>query len=57
MPSLIKSLASDTVKKVEQATYDAIIQGQTVEQLRRRFTEEFGIADKRAKVIARTGSF
>ncbi|KQT52208.1 MULTISPECIES: phage minor head protein [unclassified Aureimonas] len=51
--SLIKSLASDTVAKVERAAYDAVLQGQTAKQFRERLTEEFGVADRRAKVIAR----
>lgn len=50
---LIQSLARDTVGKVERATYDAILQGQTAAQLRKRLTDEFGVADRRAKVIAR----
>lgn len=51
--SLIKSLSDDTIKRVEQATYQAITQGQTVADLRKRLTEEFGVVDSRAKLIAR----
>ncbi|MFY0735630.1 minor capsid protein [Aurantimonas sp. NFXS3] len=51
--SLIKSLGDDAVKRVEQATYQAILQGQTAAQLRKRMTEEFGVLDSRAKLIAR----
>lgn len=50
---LIQSLARDTVGKIERATYDAVLQGQTAAQLRKRLTDEFGVADRRAKVIAR----
>lgn len=51
--SLIKSLADDVVKRVEQASYDAILQGKTVKELRSELTKQFGIADSRAKLIAR----
>lgn len=51
--SLIKSLGDDAIKRVEQATYQAILQGQTAAQLRKRMTEEFGVLDSRAKLIAR----
>ncbi|MCW7544893.1 minor capsid protein [Aurantimonas litoralis] len=50
---LIQSLARDTVAKIERATYDAVLQGQTAAQLRKRLTDEFGVADRRAKIIAR----
>lgn len=51
--SLIKSLSDEMVKRVERATYDAILQGKTATQLRKDLTEQFGIADSRAKLIAR----
>jgi SPP1 gp7 family putative phage head morphogenesis protein len=51
--SLIRSLGDDAVKRVEQATYQAVLQGQTAAQLRKRMTEEFGVLDSRAKLIAR----
>lgn len=50
---LIKSLGDDAIKRVEQVTYQAILQGQTSAQLRKRMTEEFGVLDSRAKLIAR----
>lgn len=50
---LIKSLGDDAIKRVEQATYQAILQGQSAAQLRKRMTEEFGVLDSRAKLIAR----
>lgn len=52
--SLIKNLATDVVTRVERASYDAILQGKTVKELRSELTKQFGIADGRAKVIART---
>lgn len=51
--SLIKSLSDDAVKRVEQATYQAFTQGQTVKQLQSRLKEEFGMLDRRAELIAR----
>ncbi|MEC5289396.1 MULTISPECIES: phage head morphogenesis protein [unclassified Aurantimonas] len=52
--SLIKSLAGDTVKRVEQTIYSAVINGETVAQVRMKLTKDFSISDRRAKVIART---
>ncbi len=49
---LIKSLGDDAIKRVEQATYQVILQGQTAGQLRKRMAEEFGVLDSRAKLIA-----
>ena len=51
--ALIRSLSSDTVQRVERATYDAILQGRTAKQLRSQLTHEFGVLDSRAKLIAR----
>lgn len=51
--SLIRSLGEDTVKRIEQATYEAIAKGETAKQLSARLREEFGIAGRRADLIAR----
>jgi SPP1 gp7 family putative phage head morphogenesis protein len=51
--ALIRSLADDVVARVERATYDAILQGKTAKQLRDDLTHQFGVADSRAKLIAR----
>ncbi|MBB4063680.1 phage head morphogenesis protein [Gellertiella hungarica] len=50
--SLIKNLSDDTVKRVEQAVYDNLIAGNSRETLRRALTDQLGIADSRAKLIA-----
>lgn len=51
--SLIKSLGADTVKRVEQTIVTGVITGQPVSKLRKELTRQFGIADKRAQLIAR----
>lgn len=51
--SLIKSLADDTVKKVEQAVYQNSLQGNSVKTLRKQLVHEFGVSESRAKLIAR----
>jgi SPP1 gp7 family putative phage head morphogenesis protein len=51
--SLITGLSDDVVRRVQQASYDAILQGKTVKDLRSELTKQFGIADRRAKLIAR----
>lgn len=50
---LIQSLADDTVSGVRAAVTNAILQGRTAAQLRKDLTARFGIADRRAKTIAR----
>lgn len=51
--SLITSLADDTVKRVQQAVYDNGIAGNSAATLRKTLQEQFGIVDRRAKLIAR----
>lgn len=51
--SLIKSLADDAVKRVEQSVIKNNIAGGSAKNLQGILTEEFGIVDSRAKVIAR----
>lgn len=51
--SLIKSLSDDMVKRVQQATYDAYLNGRPVTALRKQLQEQFGIGDRRARLIAR----
>lgn len=50
---LIKSLGDDAVKRVEQATYQAVLQGQTANQLREQMKKEFQILDSQARLISR----
>lgn len=51
--SLIKSLADDTVKGIQQVVYNNSIAGNSVKTLRADLQKQFGISDKRAKLIAR----
>jgi len=51
--SLIKSLSEDVAKRVEQAALENLANGGTAKQLQQRLTEDFGIAKRRAKTIAR----
>lgn len=51
--SLIRSLAADIVKRVEQATLQNLVANGSVAELRKKLTAEFGVVDSRAKVIAR----
>lgn len=50
---LIKGLASDVVKRVSQTVMNAVVNGSPVKALRKKLTEDFGFADRRAKLIAR----
>ena len=50
--SLIKSLSDDTVKRVEQAVYDARLNRLTYKDLQVTLREQFGIAQSRAELIA-----
>lgn len=51
--SLIKSLADDAVNRVEQAVFNASVQGRSSRQLRVDLQEQFGMTQKRANLIAR----
>lgn len=51
--SLIKSLSDDTVKRIQQAVLSNSLEGRAVSALRSQLVEEFGIADRRADLIAR----
>lgn len=51
--SLIKGLADDTVKRIEQAVYQNSIAGNSAATLRKDLQKQFGLSDKRAKLIAR----
>ncbi|KQV83250.1 minor capsid protein [Rhizobium sp. Root1220] len=51
--SLIQSLADDVVKRVEQTVYASSIAGNSVTTLRKSLQEQFGITDRRARLIAR----
>lgn len=51
--SLIQGLADDLQKRIEQAVYDNSIAGNSAASLRKALQEQFGIADRRAKIIAR----
>jgi len=51
--SLISGLADDVRKKIKDRTITAVLQGETSANLRKTLAKEFGLADNRAKVIAR----
>lgn len=51
--SLISNLAEDVVKRIEQTVYSNSIAGNSVATLRKALQEQFGIVDRRAKLIAR----
>ena len=51
--NLITGLADDTLKRIQQAVYDNSIAGNSVATLRKALADGFGIADRRAKLIAR----
>ncbi|PHP66539.1 hypothetical protein CSC94_12680 [Zhengella mangrovi] len=51
--SLIRSLSDDAKKRVEQAVYESWTSGQTAKELQGRLKREFGVLDRRAKLIAR----
>lgn len=57
--SLIQSLSDDIVKRIEQTFYTNSIAGNSVTTLRKELQKQFGITDRRAKLIARdqTGKF
>ncbi|MGV4796140.1 phage head morphogenesis protein [Rhizobium sp. F40D2] len=57
--SLIKGLGDDVVKGVEQTVYANSIAGNSVTTLRKALKDQFGVADKRAQLIAQdqTGTF
>lgn len=50
---LIESLSADTVKKVEQATLENLTSGGSAKQLEKQLAEDFGVAKRKAKFIAR----
>lgn len=50
--SLIKSLADDTVKKVEQAVLQNTLAGNSVKTLTERLVKDFGVSQTRAELIA-----
>lgn len=50
---LIKSQSDDMIRRIEQATITNQLAGNPVSVLRKKLTDEFGIADRRAKLIAR----
>lgn len=51
--SLITSLSADVVKRVEQSVLAAGIRGDSVQALKKILTEQYGIVDRRAQLIAR----
>lgn len=51
--SLITGLSDETAAGVEKLTRQALTQGRSAQNLRKDLTKQFGIADRRAKVIAR----
>jgi SPP1 gp7 family putative phage head morphogenesis protein len=51
--SLITGLSDDLLKGIEQAVYTNSIAGNSVTTLRKSLQEQFGIADRRAKLLAR----
>lgn len=50
--ALIQNLSEDMVKRIETTVYQNSIAGNSVTTLRKQLTEQFGIADRRAKLIA-----
>ena len=50
--SLIKSVSDDTVKRIEQAVYDAKLEGTPVRELSRRLRKDLDIVKSRADLIA-----
>lgn len=50
---LIKGLLEDNAKRIKVAVLDAVINGRSATVLRKTLTKQFGIADRRAKLIAR----
>jgi len=51
--SLITGMSDDLIKGIEQAVYNNSIAGNSVATLRKALQEQFGIADRRAKLLAR----
>ncbi|MDO9417023.1 phage head morphogenesis protein [Pararhizobium sp.] len=51
--SLIKSLADDVVRRVEQTVIENSLAGNSVKTLRKALVEQYGITDRRAQTIAR----
>ncbi|MGO4196856.1 minor capsid protein [Rhizobium sp. YAF28] len=51
--SLIQSLSDDIVKRIEQTVYTNSIAGNSVTTLRKELQTQFGITDRRARLIAR----
>lgn len=51
--ALIKGLADDTVKRVQQAVTDAVINGRSAADLRKELSKQFHFEDNRARLIAR----
>lgn len=54
--SLIKGLADDVVKRIEQTVYENSIAGNSVATLRANLKEQFDISDRRARLLARDQS-
>jgi len=50
---LIKGLADDTVKRVSLTVMNAVMNGTPAKDLRKELTRQFGISDRRARLIAR----
>jgi SPP1 gp7 family putative phage head morphogenesis protein len=50
---LIKSIGDDTVKRIQTAVTNAVINGTPAKDLRKELTRQFGFSDRRAKVVAR----
>lgn len=50
---LIKGLAADTVKRIQNTVTTAVINGAPARELRKKLTADFGFSDRRAKLIAR----
>jgi SPP1 gp7 family putative phage head morphogenesis protein len=53
---LIKSQTDTMIRRIEQATIQNKLAGNPVSTLRKQFIEEFGIADRKAKLLARDQS-
>lgn len=53
---LIKSQTDTMIRRIEQATLQNILAGNPVSALRKKFIDEFGIADRKAKLLARDQS-
>lgn len=50
---LIKGLAADTAKRIQTAVTTAVINGVPAKDLRKQLSAEFGMSDRRARLIAR----